>query len=166
MVSNSRSGGNGNDYSSARRLVALLLSGFLGAILLIDAVSTDYAVDPVVTGSILGAIVAIMGVDVSKRFGEKRADDDVAREAERVLQASTEADRVAVQTKEAADRAAKLTREADEATRIAAEATERARIATATAQEAAEAAEIARDATEKARLANEAAKKARDAAKP
>jgi hypothetical protein len=54
--------------AAGRRWVALLLSGFLGAILIIDALSTAYEVDPVVTGSVLGAIVAVLGVDVSKRF--------------------------------------------------------------------------------------------------
>lgn len=61
--------GSGGDYTSARRWVAILLTLFLGCILLIDAISTDYSVDPVVTGSVLGALVAIMGVDASKRFG-------------------------------------------------------------------------------------------------
>lgn len=58
-----------DDYGAARRWVALLLAAFLGAILVIDAFSVDYTVDPVVTGSVLGAIVAIIGVDVSKRIG-------------------------------------------------------------------------------------------------
>lgn len=58
-----------DDYGAARRWVALLLAGILGVILVIDALSTDYVVDPVVTGSILGAIVAVIGVDVSKRLG-------------------------------------------------------------------------------------------------
>jgi hypothetical protein len=66
---NLKNGGpSGNDYSAVRRWVALLLSLFLGAILIIDALSVEYTVDPVVTGSLLGAIVAVVGVDVSKRF--------------------------------------------------------------------------------------------------
>lgn len=56
------------EEGSVRRWVALLLAAILGAILIIDALSTDYVVDPVVTGSVLGAIVAVVGVDVSKRF--------------------------------------------------------------------------------------------------
>jgi hypothetical protein len=58
-----------NDQSSARRLVAVLLTLFLGTILILDAILPNYDVDPVVTGSILGAIVAVLGVDASKRFG-------------------------------------------------------------------------------------------------
>ena len=57
-----------DESSPLRRWVALLLAAMLGAILIIDALSKDYTVDPVVTGSILGAIVAVVGVDVSKRF--------------------------------------------------------------------------------------------------
>lgn len=57
-----------DDFAAARRWVAILLTLLLGTILIIDAVSTDYTVDPVVTGSVLGTIIALFGIDVSKRF--------------------------------------------------------------------------------------------------
>jgi hypothetical protein len=66
--SGSGGGGSGTDFY-LRRWVAILLTCFLGIILILDAILPNYDVDPVVTGSILGAIVAVVGVDVSKRFG-------------------------------------------------------------------------------------------------
>ena len=57
------------NYGVARAAIALVLTVFLGLILVIDSITVDYMVDPVVTGSILGAIVAVVGVDLSKRVG-------------------------------------------------------------------------------------------------
>jgi hypothetical protein len=61
--------GGGNDYSSVRKLIAVLLTLLLIVMEFLDALVPDYHVDQVVTGSILGTIIAIVGVDVSKRFG-------------------------------------------------------------------------------------------------
>ena len=69
------SGMKRDDYASVRRVIAVLLACFLGTILLIDALSSEYQVDPVVTGSILGAIVAIVGVDLAQRPFRKDRDE-------------------------------------------------------------------------------------------
>ena len=58
-------------YVSVRRLVIVLLTVFLGISMLIDALSTTYNIDPVVTGTILGAILALSGIDAGKTIGRR-----------------------------------------------------------------------------------------------
>jgi len=62
-------GGGLNEDLPGRRLLALLLIAVLAVIVIADVFSTDYKVDPVVTGSMLGAIVSLVVVDVSKMTG-------------------------------------------------------------------------------------------------
>ena len=58
---------NPDGMGTARRMLAAALVLILGAILLLDALEADYVVDPVVTGSLLGAILALVSVDVVGR---------------------------------------------------------------------------------------------------
>jgi hypothetical protein len=62
---------NQNPLLPVRRWIALLLTVFLGVILFLDVFVPDYHVDPVVTGSLLGAIVAVVGVEVGRFGGPK-----------------------------------------------------------------------------------------------
>jgi hypothetical protein len=61
-------GVGGGEYVPVRRWIAVLLALVLAVMLMLDVFVPDYHVDPVVTGSILGAIIALVSVDVSKRF--------------------------------------------------------------------------------------------------
>lgn len=54
-------------YGTVRRLLAAALVVILGVILVLDALESDYTVDPVVTGSLLGAILALVSVDAVAR---------------------------------------------------------------------------------------------------
>ena len=64
-------GGAPDPYVSVRRIVIVLLTIFLGAMLILDVVIPTYDVNPAVTGTILGAIVALCGIDVGKSIGRK-----------------------------------------------------------------------------------------------
>lgn len=57
--------GPGSEFGGIRRALALLLVLLLAVIILWDAASPDYQVDPLVTGSILGTIVSLVVVDVA-----------------------------------------------------------------------------------------------------
>jgi len=136
--------GKTTDFAIARRWVALLLSGFLGIILVVDSLSTDYAVDPVVTGSILGAIVAVASVDVSKRFlGNGLQPQSPAMTPAELLAVTAAAAKAAKAAKVAGDAALRATVAAQAAadTAAAVEATR------AAAKEAADAADEAARAT-------------------
>lgn len=62
-------GGSAGEYVPVRRWLAVLLTLVLAVMLMLDVFVPDYHVDPVISGSILGAIVALVSVDVSRRFG-------------------------------------------------------------------------------------------------
>ncbi len=57
--------GPGSEFGSVRRAIAVFLVALLAAIILWDAASPEYQVDPLVTGSILGTIVSLVVVDVA-----------------------------------------------------------------------------------------------------
>lgn len=57
--------GPGSEFGGIRRIIAVLLTLLLAAIVLWDAVSSEYQVDPLVTGSILGTIASLVVVDVA-----------------------------------------------------------------------------------------------------
>jgi hypothetical protein len=62
-------GPGGGEFVPVRRWLAVLLAALLGVMLMLDIVIADYHVDPVVTGSILGTIIALVGIDAGKRIG-------------------------------------------------------------------------------------------------
>jgi hypothetical protein len=61
-------GPGGGEFIPVRRWLAILLACLLGVMLMLDIFVPDYHVDPVVTGSILGTIIALVGIDAGKRF--------------------------------------------------------------------------------------------------
>ncbi len=52
------------DYAAARVGAALALTGVLVLILIADAVSPEYEVSAIVVATILGAIAALVGVEI------------------------------------------------------------------------------------------------------
>lgn len=62
-------GVGGGEFIPVRRWLAVLLAVLLGVMLMLDVFVPDYHVDPVVTGSILGTIIALVGIDAARRPG-------------------------------------------------------------------------------------------------
>jgi len=52
------------DYRAARIGGAIALIAVVVAVVLIDAVSTDYAADAIIVTSVLGAAAALLGVEI------------------------------------------------------------------------------------------------------
>lgn len=57
--------GGGAEYAGIRRVLAVALTILFAAVVLWDAASKDYQVDPIVAGSILGTIASLVVVDLA-----------------------------------------------------------------------------------------------------
>lgn len=61
-------GGNGGDYRAARIGAAVALTAVIAIVVVADAISSAYAVDPVVLSSLLVAVVTLLGREAVSLF--------------------------------------------------------------------------------------------------